>query len=495
MAVQTRLREPGLRAFSGRREASSLAASGTVLLFACAFVLLVALGPSLLGDTDTLWHIETGARIWREGRFPWTDPFSHTFGGQPWMAKEWLSQIILFAAKSLAGWSGVVVVTAATVALLLALIHAWLAERCRSTFALMLSLVAGALLAPHCLARPHIFALLPLFVWTASLVRAADEGRSPSAWPLVALVFWANLHASFPLAYPIAAILGLEAILNAPKERRKETILHWAAFGALALGAGCVTPYGIHVLLLPFQFVGTNEGIPLIVEWQPLDWSPLGIVARGSAVLMLVGLAAGGWRNALRVLLVGFVGVMMVRYSRFLDVFAVVAPLAVAVPFARRFRELAPERGGGAQPLVIPVAAAGLAVAALAILIAWPPEPKPGVVPRAALAAARAAGVSGPVYNSYDLGGFMIAEGIPTFIDGRPDQLFRGGFFHRLNDLTEGDDPSAFVEFIEKYGVTWAIVDGRASERRLLDEAPGWRRIHRDAYASVYVKELRGTLN
>lgn len=496
MAVETKARNLIGEAIAGLPVRARSRTLGAALVFACVYALLILNGDKLLGDPDTQWHIVVGSLIWRHGSVPWTDPFSHTFGGQPWMAKEWLSQLILFGAKSAAGWTGVVVVTAATAALLPALVFAWVAERCRATFALAVALLVLVLLAPHCVARPHVFALLPLLLWTRGLVQAVEADRTPSLWLLGILVIWANLHNGFPLAYPIAAALGLEAVLLSPQGRRAQTLLRWGAFGALALAAGCATPYGARVLLLPFVFVGTNEGIPFIMEWQPLGWSAPDLIASLAAFAVVIGLLAGGWRNTLRIVLVVFLAALMTRYSRFVEVFALVAPFVATTPLAMRFADLRADPRARAEDAFLGPALAGVAALALASTALSTFAPNQDVAPRAALTAAREAGVTGPAYNSYNLGGFLIAEGIPTFIDGRPDQLFRGGFIGRLLELAQGSDAPAFMAFIERHGVRWAILDRTAGERRLFEATPGWKRIHQDAHASVFVKEeLRGTLH
>lgn len=490
MAVQSRLHETGLTAQSGREGV------GPALVFASVFTLLVLQGQRLLGDSDTQWHVAVGAWIWREKHVPWTDVFSHTFAGQPWIAKEWLSQLILFGAKEAAGWTGVVVLSALTAATVLSLLFAWLAARCRSTLALTLTMLAGVLIAPHCLARPHLFALLPLFVWTRDLVEAVEAGRPPPARLLGILVIWANLHGSFTIAYPIAAALALEAVLQASPERRREMIRRWAAFGALSLAAGCVTPYGVHALLVTFTVVGGGEALPFIIEWSPIGWTLMGFVSCTAAVAFATGLAADGTRNLARIALLVVLGAMMIRHSRFLDIFALVGPLLVATPLARRF----PALGADDQPApdLWPAASrvllACLAFGAMLAVALRAPAPDPDVAPRAALAAARQAGVSGPVYNGYNFGGFLIGEGVPTFIDGRTDQLFLGGFISELYRLSRGDDDAAFVAFVARHGATWAIVGANDSDQRHFEASPGWSRLYRDDVASVYVKDLRGTL-
>jgi hypothetical protein len=66
------------------------------VLFAFFAVLLISADDGgLLRDPDTMWHIAVGNQILESGTFPCTDELSHTFAGQRWIAKAWLSQVIL----------------------------------------------------------------------------------------------------------------------------------------------------------------------------------------------------------------------------------------------------------------------------------------------------------------------------------------------------------------------------------------------------------------
>ncbi|TDR87148.1 hypothetical protein [Enterovirga rhinocerotis] len=469
-----------------------------VLFGTALFALLMLASPSLLGDPDSHWHVAVGRLIWDGGAVPWTDPFSHTVLGDPWIAKEWLSQLLLFAAHRAGGWTGVVLVTGAALGLLFTLLFAWLERRLRITAAMTLALLTALFLAPHFLARPHVFAFLPLFLWVRGLVDALDERRAPSPWLLLVIVLWANLHGSFTFAYPLAALLALEAVLTAPTGRHLGTIIRWGAFGLAALLAGCLTPYGVHSLLVTFTVFGSGESLPYINEWQPIGWTMLGFLSVGLAVALSGALLAGGWRNAIRIAAIGLLAAMTIRHSRFLDVFALVVPLLVAVPLATRFPELGAETPTDRERWEWPKRLAILLLAATGLVAAFVrgPEPGPKVTPREALAAAREAGLRGPVYNSYDYGGFLIAEGVPTFIDGRTDQLYLGGFISGLFGAVGKAEHQPFFDFIDRYRVTWAIVPSKGKEQAHFAAMPAWRLIHRDGTAAVYAKErLRGSLD
>ena len=67
------------------------------LLF-IAFALGVPFGlgtsPMIFRDGDVSWHIAAGRWIFQHGRIPTTDPFSFSAAGHPWIATEWLAEVV-----------------------------------------------------------------------------------------------------------------------------------------------------------------------------------------------------------------------------------------------------------------------------------------------------------------------------------------------------------------------------------------------------------------
>src|SRR5574340_1340220 len=76
----------------------------------------------LLADPDTYWHVAAGRWMLEHGTVPAHDPFSHSIPQAPWTAHEWLSEIILAATYSAGGWPGIVVISALSFALTLAIL-------------------------------------------------------------------------------------------------------------------------------------------------------------------------------------------------------------------------------------------------------------------------------------------------------------------------------------------------------------------------------------
>ena len=86
----------------------------TAALLLAMLCLMLGVSDKMLQDPDTYWHIAVGEQIWFSHRLPWEDELSHTFTGSHWIAKEWLSQLIFFAAYSAASWPGVTFLVGAT---------------------------------------------------------------------------------------------------------------------------------------------------------------------------------------------------------------------------------------------------------------------------------------------------------------------------------------------------------------------------------------------
>jgi hypothetical protein len=460
------------------------------LVFVAFAALLSVTANNLLHDPDTWWHVAIGRQIAETRSFPWTDTFSHTFLGQPWIAKEWLSQLLLFGAFAIGGWPGVALLAVVAIAASFALLLGWLLQRVRWTIALALTILAAALAAPHFLARPHVFSWPLLVLWVAGLLGAAEGRKAPSWWLLPVVVLWSNLHASVLLAFAIALPLGLEATAGAEPGRRFKVLLGWAVFGIAAILAAMISPYGPYPLVVALRLFGSGESLSYIAEWQPLGLNAIGALAVALLAAALVSLGLEARRNAFRIVLVLLLAYMAARYSRFVSLFAIVSVMVVASPLAKHFPPL---RGTAdavevmRRRLASSLVVAGGIAASIVLVSLWPPRPDPRMAPEAALAAARERGVSGNVFNSYNFGGYLIFEGVPTFIDGRSDQLFLGGFSSKLASVLKADDGSAFFDLLERYDVTWALVESDSDAARHFADAGKWRRVYADSIALVYV--------
>jgi hypothetical protein len=258
-------------------------------------------------------------------------------------------------------------------------------------------------------------------------------------------------------------------------------------FGIAAVAASVVSPYGIQPILIAIELFGGAESLAYITEWQPLKLDAMGLLAIALFVAAFGSLSLRPRENVFRLLLLLFVAYMAARHSRFVSLFAIVSVMAAASALGRFFPAPAVARDGF-RAVGAAIAALGL-VAAVGLNLALSPSPAARISPVAALAAARAAGITGGnVFNSYTFGGFLIFEGVPTFIDGRSDQLFLDGFFSATEAAIAADDGAALLALVARYDVSWALVDPASIAARHFAGAQGWREIHRDGIAVVFAR-------
>ena len=86
--------------------------------------------------------------------------------------------------------------------------------------------------------------------------------------------------------------------------------------------------------------------------------------------------------------------------------------------------------------------------------------------------------------NYYDFGGPLIFNDIPTFVDGRAEQLFLGEFSKdAATDPTSADD---LVKILDKYKIQWTLLPPADPRMKFLDKLPGWNRAYADKYAVIH---------
>jgi hypothetical protein len=446
------------------------------------YVLLLTLGPKLLNDPDTYSHIAVGRWIIAHGAVPATDPFSFSMQGAPWIAFEWLSEVIYASVFALAGWPGVVALAAAAAALAVGLLTRFLLRELAPTPALLMVVAAIVLLAPHMLARPHMLTLPVMMAWAAALVRGMDRRAPPPYWALPLLVLWANLHGSVVLALGLIGPAALEALLNEKRSEWPRVILRWLPFSALAVVACCLTPYGPEPLLMPLTTLGLGEALRWIGEWRPQDFGHVSAFE----LLLLAGifaLARGITLPVVRALVVIGLIHFALAQVRNADLLAMLAPLYLAAPLARQLGARAEEDApGSVRGINLAVIAA--MIVATGIVLMREVRPSAQTTPAAAVASAGLA-KSGPVLNDYSFGGYLIFAGIPTFIDGR-GELFGGPFIARYNRDLSLADLNDFLKLLDQYKFGATLLEPETPAVAMLDRLPDWQRVYSDDVAVVH---------
>ncbi|MCP1756874.1 hypothetical protein [Bradyrhizobium elkanii] len=457
------------------------------LIFAATTYLALIIKGNLLVDSDIYWHIVVGQWIIDHRAVPHADPFSFTMPGAPWITSAWLAEVIYFAAFKLAGWPGPAMLAALSASLAIFLLTRLLLKALPNVPVMIMVAAAIAMAAIHTMARPHVLVFPLMVLWANALVEASEQRRAPSLWFLSLITLWANLHGSFTLGLALIGPFALEALWTADKSARVTVAWHWLRFGGLALAAACITPYGPESILVTMRLFQLGPILSKISEWQPLDFGETNAVTvcliAGAGYALYSGLKLPPIRVAALLAVIW----QTLAHVRYVDVFALVAPFFIAGPLGRQLswpelqhsRKLVqPARTAFVAAIAALVVATGMAMATVQYTL--PRVPRDAVERLKELKASR-------ILNDYYFCGYLIFEGIPTFIDSRAE-LYGSAFLTRYYLAVSLHDVPDFVRLLDEYKIDATLLAPSTRAAGLLDRLPDWERAYADEVAVVHIR-------
>lgn len=466
----------------------------TAIVALLAWATAIGRGGQLLRDPDVFSHIAVGRWILAHREVPAGDVFSHSMPGAPWVAHEWLVEIATALLYDRLGWSALAAAGATVFAAALAILAYTLLRYLPVAATAAAVVVAWGLCFPHLVARPHIVVFPLLVLWTASLVAARADNRAPSPWIALVMVLWANIHGSHVFGLGLAAMFAAEAVFDAVDRRAAWRAVHgWGVFVGLALAAALATPHGASGLLFPFEVQRMSYALSWINEWQQPNMQRGHVLELWLMLVLLGALSLGVRLPITRIVMVLVILHMALVHQRHAELLGLCAPLIVAPALAGELRRLGDSPFARSLQGVFsgPALSAGLRRGTLAVAVAiaivagaWR---LPGLVvpntyaPAAAIEAVKRAGITGKVFNDYDVGGYLIFAGVAPFIDGRLD-MYGEPLLRRFNALD--DLPRLFAD----YDIGWTLFHPADPHVAALDRLSGWRRLHSDDTAVVHVQ-------
>jgi hypothetical protein len=453
---------------------------------ATLIVLALAAGALLsfhsIYEPDLGWHLAQGREV-AAGHLVRTNLFSWTYPNYHQLFEPWLFELGAFSLWRLGG--AVAIQSGQTVLLALTLVLIYLACRRRSTLSAVLAVEAFGLfvLEPRAVPRPHLASFV-LMTGCALLVEKVRESRSamPLAWAAVLIALWSNLHAECMFG---AAFIGLFAVAEFVRPRILSREQGWIALAlaALCAVADLANPFGKGLVV----YLWENARAPAyvqIAEFRPAylpTYAPF-FIYLGCGVALLLW----KWRKVALWEAVVFVAfaILALRHVRFVSLFfCVTAPIVAA-----RLTELFGKFG---RPAYAPL----LAGAALAAGLFASPVPlgvrvnqlgigseylePPAMFSQGAISFIQSSKLEGPVFNSNNLGGYLIWHLYPqvrVFQDTRfqtyPPEHFKG----IVDAYQSQDEWDRLVA-----GVDWAVLTMQRSS-----PLTGAGRFQPDQWAPVY---------
>jgi hypothetical protein len=482
----------------------SLQARGALAVACVAFTFIYVITAiffrdRFLIDPDTFLHISVGKWMLQNGRVPVVDHFSYTALGKAWFATDWISELVFAVLYRASQWRGVTEIVAVTAALICSVLCLYLATKLRLSIAFGLAVIMVVLISPHFLARPVIFSYLLLSVWIILILEIEDQKdwagqRGFILIPLMLL--WANVHGSFTFGLAVFYVFLCNAIWDIYNKKDPQGLRRLVILVVGVSIAALITPYGPLSTLKTVKLM-SDPALASIDEWHAPDFENdpfhLAAIVGLFALLVYFGIRLRGPR----LLTLLLVTVFALEHKRGLGLFALVAPLVLVRPLSECIHWITPQdnerdpviRFANKRSGIIAITCT--TVIAIVGIIMWTIGPRIQAptrnAPEAAIAAARLAGLKGNVLNSFGFGGYLIFEGIPTFVDGRVE-LYGSQFLQRYLNAMKLINPDEAAKMLKQYDIRWALLQPGEPIAFML-KADGWDKLYGDQSAIVLFKK------
>lgn len=455
---------------------------------------------SRFDDPDMWWHLKTGQLIWTTHRIPTMDVFAYTTGHHAWVPHEWLSQVLIYGAYRLGGYSGLMVWLCFFTALLLIAGYGLCVLYSGNAKVAFIGAMTIWLFATTGLAiRPQLLGYLLLIV--ELLFLQLGRTRSPRWFfglpPLFAI--WVNCHGSFFLGLILAAALlfcsffdfQIGLLVAVPWSPRSRKTLAWAL--GLSAAALMMNPVGVKEILYPLDaMLHQPIGTSVVEEWMPLQMTSqrgMALMAVLGAIFLLVILRRSElYWDELVVLAMGTW--LAVGHQRMLFVFGILAAPILSRLLSSLWEGYDPARD-------LPIANAVMIVVSLLIIVRGFPSRQNLAQqveensPVAAVEYIKSHRLAGNMLNEYVYGGYLIwaAPEHPVFVDGRADVFEWTGV---LADLarwaTLQSNPNTLLK---KYKIDFCLLARTSPMAQVLPILPNWKTVYSDRQAVIFVRTTR----
>jgi hypothetical protein len=234
------------------------------------------------GDGDLALHLLLGDLIRESGWVLATEPTTFTASDRPFVAHEWLSEVMFSGLHELFGLHGPLMAVAALLATTLVVILRRCLQDGASAWPAVFAVLGATLVAHnHLIARPHAFSWLLATLWWLQL-EDLHSGRltlrrfAGAALPM--LVLWTNLHGGFVTAFFLLGLFGLgelaEAVTAEPTDRGSALHRFFAlvGLGVAGLVVSGLNPFGFSLHLHILGFMNTPGIVDHVAEFVSPDF-------------------------------------------------------------------------------------------------------------------------------------------------------------------------------------------------------------------------------
>jgi hypothetical protein len=475
------------------------------ILFLAIFVSVLLLGFRMLNkDGDLPRHLDMGRFVAQTGTVPTTEPFVYPNIGKPFVASEWLGELILYLTYACAGLAGVVLLSAVVLASTFTLLYADLSSRLKLNIPVLFLIAWGAAVSSlHWNARPHLISMLLLVVCLFLTDRLA-RGEKVPFWQLPALIaLWANVHGEFLVGivviFAYAAGWTWDHFFKPAKTLTGSGWKIWLAL-PLSLLASLINPAGIRPWLTVVGFLGNRYMMSRMAETNAPNFQDPGlyvVLALVAFSIFLLSIKGERISTGRAFLLSGFT-IMVLMTIRNVHLYGLVAPFVLAGAFSsidetrvlnsieQPLNLVQDQLKGFLWPLLITLG--------LGFFVLTSPGARqiyrfdPAFFPVDAVSWLEQHPQRGNMFNDLDWGGYInlhLWPEHPAFLDSVADMS--GGLTREYETAITVSD--GWQDILAKYNVAWVLYPPGSPLVDRLAGDPAWETVYSDPTAVILHKK------
>lgn len=459
-------------------------------------------------DLDVWWHLKVGDWIIEHHAFPHVGILSRTAANRPWAAYSWGYEVLLSRAYA---WFGLVGIGLFGTLLTVAVAYAvfWMARSLSGKFwvACVLATVSCSAFLFSLMPRPVFLSMIFCAVTLTLVLQAQRVGIQRLYWFPLVFVVWANCHIQFVYGLFVVGLFvgvhllrqwgaqaGIASDSSQPSNLPAGKLL--LIFAACTL-ATCLGPYSYHLYYIAFSYAGSTFPYAFIREFRALNF-------RAVSHYVELLLAAGAFFTLGRQKRVDFFKLSLLAVSSIVAFrtmrdswFLCITAAACIADSWRGEVQLQSVKREAVEPneTVVEKASVAAALAVLIYLIAVNTgfngraldDAISSVFPVKAVNFLRQNPQPGPLYNTFDWGGFLTwyMPNDPVAIDGRTD-LYGDKLDFRFFDSERGDPSYINDPYLNESGVV--LLDKTKPLSSILSGDQRFRKIYEDRLAVVFVR-------
>lgn len=456
---------------------------------------------------DTWWHLRSGQYIIENRTIPTTDPFSHTKMGELWIDHGWLAQVFWYALFAFGDWAALSLAVAGMSAL--AFWFAW-RQMAGNLFVRAFTIILGAVVSSVVwVARPQLLSVVLAAVVAYLLYRFKWHHGRLLPWIPLAMLVWVNLHGGFVIGFMLMLAYVAGEVMNNLTGYSDGPVLSWPRLMHLltviliSLAVVAFNPHTWRMWIYPFQTVGIGALRDFIQEWrspdfhQPITWP--------FVIMLMLTLAAVGraprradWTD---LALVGMWAAWSFFARRNIGLYGLLAAPALARYANAAWGHYLPDSAvTTSQPrrvlvwlnwlLLGLIAVAALVKIGAALDPAAVAQAEKESMPYEAVQFIQTEKPPGPMFNSYNWGGYLIFRlwpGYPVYVDGRTD-LYDDAFLREYLSVHLAKD--GWQALLDEREIQLVVIEANSVLAKFLRLEPGWQEVYHDQMAAVFTRNV-----